>query len=49
MGMTAWLINGDFYPDHRHCDLGPVMLYALGSPISVHCGTLCSRVPGAGM
>jgi hypothetical protein len=47
---TAWLINGDFYRDHYHCDFGAVMLYALGSPISVHWGSLYEpRLPGAWM
>ena len=47
---AAWLINGDFYRDHYHCDFGAVMLYALGSPISVHWGSLYEpRLPGAWM
>ena len=47
---AAWLINGDFYRDHYHCDFGAVMLYALGSPISVHWGSFYQpRVPGAWM
>ena len=47
---AAWLINGDFYRDHYHCDFGAVMLYALGSPISVHWGSLYEpRMPGAWM
>jgi hypothetical protein len=47
---AAWFINGDFYRDHGHCDLGAVMLYALGSPISVHWGSMYEpHVPGAWM
>jgi hypothetical protein len=47
---AAWLINGDFYRDHYHCDFGAVMLYALGSPISLHWGSLYEpRLPGAWM
>ena len=47
---AAWLINGDFYRDHYHCDFGAVMLYALGSPISVHWGSLYQpRMAGAWM
>ncbi len=47
---AAWLINGDFYRDHSHCDFGAVMLYALGSPISVHWGSLYEpHLPGAWM
>jgi hypothetical protein len=47
---AAWLINGAFYLDHYHCDFGAVMLYALGSPISVHWGSLYEpRMPGAWM
>lgn len=47
---AAWLINGDFYRDHYHCDFGAVMMYALGSPISVHWGSLYEpRLPGAWM
>jgi hypothetical protein len=47
---AAWLINGDFYRDHYHCDFGAVMLYALGSPISLHWGSMYQpRLPGAWM
>jgi hypothetical protein len=47
---AAWLINGDFYRDHYHCDLGAVMLYALGSPISVRWGSLYQpRMAGSWM
>src|SRR5262249_21645840 len=47
---AAWLINGDFYRDHYHCDFGAVMLYALGSPISVHWGSFYEpRLAGAWM
>jgi hypothetical protein len=47
---AAWLINGGYYRDHYHCDLGAVMLYALGSPISVHWGSMYNpRMPGAWM
>jgi hypothetical protein len=47
---AAWLINGDFYRDHCHCDFGAVMLYALGSPISVHWGSFYEpRLPGVWM
>jgi hypothetical protein len=47
---ALWFINGDFYRDHNHCDLGAVMLYALGAPISVHWGSMYQpQVAGAWM
>jgi len=47
---AAWLISGEFYRDHIHCDLGAVMLYALGAPIAVHWGSFYQpHVRGAWM
>jgi len=45
---TGWLLNGKWYRDHYHCDLGAVMLYALGAPLSLHFGSgYDPRMPGA--
>lgn len=47
---AVWLLNGSWYRDHYHCDLGAVMIYALGAPISLHFGSGYSpRMPGAWM
>ncbi len=47
---AAWLLNGKWYRDHYHCDLGAVMIYALGAPISIHFGSgYTPRMPGAWM
>jgi hypothetical protein len=39
---AAWIVNGDFYRDHRANDSGSVVLYALGVPLSVHWGSIYS-------
>ena len=39
---AAWIVNGDFYRDHRSNDSGNLVLYALGVPISVHWGSIYS-------
>ncbi len=47
---AAWLLNGTWYRDHYHCDLGALMLYALGAPLSLHFGSgYDPRMPGAWM
>jgi len=32
---AAWCVSGNFYGDHAHNDLGELILYALGAPLSV--------------
>jgi len=45
---AVWMINGDFYREHRHPDQGMIVIYALGAPVSVHWSSLYSpQVPGA--
>ncbi|GAB4195258.1 MAG: hypothetical protein OHK0013_01250 [Sandaracinaceae bacterium] len=47
---AAWLLNGTWYRDHYHCDLGAVMYYGGGAPIALHFGSGYSpRMPGAWM
>ncbi len=36
---AVWFINGDFLRDHRHADMGEVVIWALGAPLSVDMGT----------
>jgi hypothetical protein len=45
---AVWIINGDFYRDHRHADAGSIVYYALGVPISVNWGAIYyPRTPSA--
>jgi len=36
---AAWLIDGEFYSDHRHFDRGSLHMYALGAPLSLDWGS----------
>ena len=36
---AVWMVNGDFYRDHRHPEMGNVVIYALGAPLAVDMGT----------
>jgi hypothetical protein len=45
---AAWLINGTHYFDHAHNDLGSVIAYLLGAPVSLDFGSLYKpRADGA--
>ncbi len=47
---AVWIVNGDFYTDHRHEDHGSVVIYALGAPLSIDWGSLYTpHVPGGYM
>ena len=37
---AVWLTGGEDYRDHRHCDNGSVVIYALGAPLSVDWGPI---------
>ncbi|MFN3651061.1 MAG: hypothetical protein ACK47B_15915 [Armatimonadota bacterium] len=37
---AVWMIDGDYYHDHRHMDQGSVAIYALGAPLSLDWGSL---------
>jgi hypothetical protein len=39
---AAWIVNGNFYRDHRSNDAGNLVIYALGAPLSVHWGSIYS-------
>ncbi|NQT85605.1 hypothetical protein HQ560_02510, partial [bacterium] len=36
---AIWCVNGTFYRDHCHNDLGALVIYALGAPLSVDWGS----------
>lgn len=47
---AVWFVNGSFYFDHRHQDMGSAVIYALGAPLSIDWGSTYSpRVAGAYM
>jgi len=47
---AVWLVDGGFYSDHYHNDLGSVVIYALGAPLSVDWGPIYyPRVAGGFM
>lgn len=47
---ALWMVNGDYYHDHRHLDHGSVVLYALGAPLSLDWGPIYyPRVAGGFM
>ncbi|HOF88389.1 MAG TPA: hypothetical protein PLZ36_09845, partial [Armatimonadota bacterium] len=39
---ASWFVNGGFYSDHASNDLGEVIIYALGAPLSLDFGTMYS-------
>ncbi|HUT37321.1 MAG TPA: hypothetical protein VNE39_27815 [Planctomycetota bacterium] len=42
---ALWCVNGNFYRDHSHNDLGSLVIYALGAPLSLDWG--CIYTPRA--
>jgi hypothetical protein len=47
---ALWMVNGDFYFDHRHADQGTLVMYALGAPLSIDWGSIYyPRVDGGYM
>ena len=36
---AIWCVNGNFYADHCHNDLGSLVIYTLGAPLSVDFGS----------
>ena len=47
---AVWCVNGNFYVDHGHNDLGAVIAYLLGTPVSIDWGPIYSpRVSGGVM
>lgn len=47
---AVWCVNGNFYLDHCHNDLGSVVAYLLGAPVSIDWGPIYSpRVAGGAM
>jgi hypothetical protein len=47
---AVWCVNGNFYVDHGHNDLGEVVIYLLGAPLSIDWGSFYTpRVSGGVM
>ena len=47
---AVWCVNGNFYVDHGHNDLGAVIAYLLGAPVSIDWGPIYTpRVAGGVM
>lgn len=47
---AIWCVNGNFYIDHCHNDLGELVMYLLGAPLSIDWGPIYSpRVSGGVM
>ncbi len=47
---AVWCVNGNFYVDHGHNDLGELVIYLLGAPLSVDWGSFYTpRVSGGVM
>ena len=47
---AVWCVNGNFYVDHGHNDLGAIVAYLLGAPVSIDWGPIYSpRVSGGAM
>lgn len=36
---AIWCVNGNFYSDHAHSDMGSLVIYALGAPLCVDWGS----------
>ncbi|MHB9133339.1 MAG: hypothetical protein ACYDBB_19910 [Armatimonadota bacterium] len=46
---AVYFINGDTLSDHRHNDMGEVVLYALGAPLSLDFGAMYYPRPDGGL
>jgi len=47
---AVYLVSGDYLTDHRHNDMGTVIIYALGAPLSIDWGPIYyPRVAGSMM
>jgi len=46
---AVYFIHGDTLSDHRHNDMGEVLLYALGAPLSLDFGSMYYPRPDGGM
>jgi hypothetical protein len=42
------VVNGTFYSDHRHDDIGNLVIYALGAPLSIDWGSMYSPQSAGG-
>ena len=46
---AVWCVNGNFYVDHCHNDLGELVIYLLGAPLSIDWGPIYTPRVGGGV
>lgn len=46
---AVWCVNGNFYIDHSHSDLGSLVIYLLGAPLSIDWGSIYSPRAAGGV
>ena len=46
---AVWCVNGNFYVDHCHNDLGELVIYLLGAPLAIDWGPIYTPRVGGGV